>query len=150
MKFFFIIDREVNIAATLILENFAVPTNHSGASTPSRYSSSDNILSLDNSASSVAEKTKMYEINNMSSQQQNNNTSPTKATNSFNGHKSPKPSSNTQKSSENIKRQKENNGNIHNVSTESDDKNDSDNLRQRYLGNRSWSEIMEAESDDFK
>lgn len=132
----------------MILENFAVPTNNSGASTPSRYSSSDNILCLDNSFNSVAEKTKMFEYNT-SSQQQNNNTSPTKATNSINGH-SPKTTSNAQKSNKNVECQKENNGNIHNVSTESDEKNDSDNLRQRYLGNRSWSEIMEAESDDSK
>lgn len=56
----------MNLAATLILENFAVPINRSGASTPvsSRYSSTDNVHVLNGStnSSSVGEKSQLFEL----------------------------------------------------------------------------------------
>lgn len=95
----FIPDREVNLAATLILENFAMPTNRSGASTPvsSRYSSTDNVHGLNSaSPSSVAERARMFELN--ASVNENFSTSPKLRLNaSTDGSKSPRFSSSPQK-----------------------------------------------------
>lgn len=127
----------------LILENFAVPANIDDTPTPlSRYSSSESVLRLDggsNSEGSVAEKARLFELT-ASLQNSRNTPSPRPKSN---GHKSPSRFLSSPRRNEPEKdTPKESNGNIKNGSSS----NFQDMLTQQLLANKSWSEIMDAES----
>lgn len=137
----FFLDREVNLASILILENFAVPSNQDDVPTPlSRYSSSENVLRLDGGSSgSVAEKALMFELT--AHIQNSRNSSPKLQPNGkSDGQKSPSRFSprKTLAIDENPK--------ITVNGAENKNKNVQDMLEQQMLGNRSWGDIMDAES----
>lgn len=147
---FFSLDHEVNLASILILESFALPANQDDTPTPlSRYSSSESVLRLDggsNPSGSVAEKAMMFEL---TASMQNNRQSPKPKLNGRNdGQKSPARFSTSPRRSHHNEAQKESNGSIRNVTNNGDDKttNFQDMLTQQMMTNRSWSEIMDAES----
>lgn len=142
-----ILDREVNLAATLILENFAVPMNHTDTPTPlSRYSSSDSVLRMDGShVGSVAEKALMFELT------ANLQASPSKT----NGSKSPVPSPKQMMSPRkkrfgaSVEKLTENNENIQNTANVTDNKAVQSNVQNLLddIANQSWADLVEAESD---
>lgn len=137
----------MNLASTLILENFGVPTNHLCVETPlSRYSSSENVLRLDGGSSnnsSVAEKAMMFEL--QANLQLNGGSSPKSNHGNSNGQPLPKVKPSPRKNRH--ANEKENNGNIQNMSQA----NESNGSNQpNLLGNRSWAEIMEAESENVR
>lgn len=176
------VGRDVSVAATLILEGFALPDNHSNdAPLPlSRYSSSDSVLRLDGGNShtgSVAEKAMMFELtaslhnNSNSYKSSNGKISPA-------GQRSPsKYATKFEQNNVLIDNQKENNGNIENTTltgTSSPKKpfanhlnssglidterqqaqNHANNNNKHFnsidsIANRSWSDIMEAESNNY-
>lgn len=115
-----------------------------GTETPlQRYSSSENVLRLDggttNYGGSVAEKAMMFELT-ANLQSNGAGTSPnSKMNGSLNGQRSPvkTPRKNRKKG------EKENNGNVQNLSHSTE----TNNAQRNLLGNRSWAEIMEAEAD---
>lgn len=163
-------DREVSISATLILENFAVPDNHISTPKPlSRYSSSESVLRSDGGSSShsgsVAEKAMMFELTaNLQNNSSNGSISPR--------HRSPAKFSSTpehKKSNGSSEMCQESNGNnIQNtlkksmpnqvtstpnkelsITTKPNNTNSNGFSAVESVANRSWSEIMEAESDSY-
>lgn len=145
-----ILDREVNLAATLILENFAVPLNHTDTPTPlSRYSSSDSVLRLDGSSNivgSVAEKAMMFELT------ANLQASPKKI-NGNNNSPIPSPkqkiSPRKRRFAANTEKQTENNENIKNTANVADHKAVPSSVQDLLddMAKQSWSDLVEAESD---
>lgn len=139
-------DREVSLAATLILENFAIPSNHTEVEKPlSRYSSSETILRLDGHSGSVAEKALMFELTANLQSNQNH-------LDKTNGSKSPSPKTSPQKKRTATKPDKpqENNDNTPNVTNGTDTKVTSSVQDMVDFATRSWSDIMmEAESGNF-
>lgn len=127
----------MSLSSVLILENFAVPANMDDTPTPlSRYSSSESVLRLDggsNPVGSVAEKAMMFELTEQ--MQNSRKTSPRpKSNGTSDGQKSPRFSSSPRANNKNI--------------SYGDDKSNSfqDLLTQQLLENKSWGEIMDAES----
>lgn len=139
----------MNLAATLILENFAVPMNHTDTPTPlSRYSSSDSVLRMDgspNHVGSVAEKALMFELT------ANLQASPSKT----NGSKSPVPSPKQMMSPRkkrfgaSVEKLTENNENIQNTANVAENKAVQSNVQNSLddIANQSWADLVEAESD---
>lgn len=145
------IDHEVNLASTLILENFAVPANQDDTPTPlSRYSSSESVLRLDggsNPSASVAEKAMMFELT--ANMQNSNRLSPKpKSNGTSDGRKSPARFSASPRKTLANEEAKENKESVKTVTNGSDDKNTNfqDMLTQQLMTNRSWADIMDAES----
>lgn len=157
-------DREVSIASVLILESYAVPDNHISTPKPlSRYSSSESVVRSEGGGSSsshsgsVAEKTMAFELTaNLQNSVSNGSISPR--------HRSPAKNSLTPD-------HKKSNG-TNDAHHETNGKNVVDKLRAssprnatstpvaesavkngfsvvESMANRSWSEIMEAESDSY-
>lgn len=135
----------MSIAATLILENFAVPMNHTEIEMPlSRYSSSENVLNVDGSPNyvgSVAEKARMFELTASLN-------SPEKSNVKRSPISSPKQPSSPRKKlfSPKSNKPKENNENTPNIANGANDKGDS---MFQDIANRSWADIMDSESDNF-
>lgn len=145
-----IIEHEVNLASTLILENFAVPANQDDTPTPlSRYSSSESVLRLDggsNPSASVAEKAMMFEL---TANMQSNRLSPKpKSNGTSDGRISPARFSSSPRRTLLNEQPKESIESVKNVTNGSDDKNTNfqDMLTQQMMTNRSWADIMDAES----
>lgn len=130
-----------------------MPANQDDTPTPlSRYSSSENVLRLDggsNSASSVAEKTMMFELTANIKNNRNSSSPKPKTNGNSDGQRSPRFSSSPRRNNiqENKKQTNENNTSNKNLSN-GDDKssNFQDLLTQQLLANKSWSEIMDTES----
>lgn len=161
----------MSIAATLILESFAIPDNHISTPKPlSRYSSSESVLRSDGGSSShsgsVAEKTMMFELAASLQNDSSNNGSVSPR------QRSPAKSSSTpeHKKSNGFTEscQKTNDTNIQNtlktpslngvtstpkaevpITGKPDSANNNGFSAVESLANRSWSEIMEVESDSY-
>lgn len=161
----------MSISATLILENFAVPDNHICTPKPlSRYSSSESVLRSDGGSSShsgsVAEKALMFELtaNLQNNSGSNGSISPR--------HRSPAKFSLTPEhkksngSSETCLESNENNilntlkkslpNNVTStpnkelpITIKPNNTNNNGFSAVESVANRSWSEIMEAESDSY-
>lgn len=115
----------------------------------SRYSSSDSVLRLDsgsNHSGSVAEKAMMFEL---TANLQNQN-SPNKTNGSRSPVPSPKMSPRKKRTAAKQETPKENNENTQNVANGADNKTNS-NVQDMFhdIANRSWADIMDAESDNF-
>lgn len=160
----------MSIAATLILESFAIPDNHISTPKPlSRYSSSESVLRSDGGSStqsgSVAEKAMMFELTaSLQNNGSNGSVSPR--------HRSPAKFSSTpehKKSNGFSETSQEHNGNNtpntlntsptksvtsapkseEPITSKPDTANNNGFSAVESLANRSWSEIMEAESDSY-
>lgn len=139
----------MNLAATLILENFAVPMNHTDTPTPlSRYSSSDSVLRVDgspNHVGSVAEKTLMFELT------ANLQASPSKTNSSKSPSPSPKQMMSPRRKRFGTSAEKltDNNENIQNTANVADNKAVQSNVQSLLedIANQSWADLVEAESE---